>query len=1380
MTSKYDAYWSSKMTAILPLFDQTSHGNISSELDVADIVVFGERERWAGSLVLTQGKVERSSGAHLAALGELLILRLPTWAHKENWLLRIDSHFKLSVLRQPSLSVPQKQDQFIELFREFSQSYPQTEDGQRHIVNYAAGREVGRRNYEEIIAAADRGEDITDAVLLKLLPYADSVNNRENGAWIHLAPTVNGDIRKWYERAGWAQPEEWPQIAQAILAFVRRCVDDPTQLDAACREFDQLPYKGFQAGTLSPILNALRPDQFLIINNKSREAINYFSDSAIGQSLREYPEANRIGQQTVAALADQLLLEVAPHLSPADTFDMFSHWLRAIKKFHYRNVRYWKLATGTSGEHWPDWQEAGYASIGWPALGDIRGLSRSEYEERRNETIKHPDYTKTGCDQVWKFVNEVREGDRIVANRGKSVVLGIGTVVGDHFYVDSPDQVHRVSVEWDDVQPRQVEQSGWQRTFMELTQEQYESILSAPLLEEDIPDNYRGEQPGQQEPGQSTTGVKVPTYDQLMIPTIQALKALGGAATPEEIYSKVKEMMDFTPEQLAVIHNLDQGNLTEIEYRLAWSRTYLKKYGLIENQSRGTWALTAKGWQAEQIDVDEIKRFVLTEYKEKSGQEVEWETVKEIGDNITSNFVAMDEDKQTLAPPFDTIFGDRETAEHAFDFIHRSLNFLGATGAEDERFALTLPSNHYPHVLRLNYGWWVVIDCRGPDAYEGHGISLALLKDITDLHARYESWSDFRQADDKRPIAVVHLPISLMLDEDSEVMQAWEASARYIGALFSGWVRSPYRRAHHQQIFEAIFDREKRRALLRTGLTVGPEISSEPELTEGIHPDAPFTQRTFDLLRELHENPSLDFYQQYKEEFVQQIEQPFKQILQRVAVEFPAPILAVMETEKRIFGRFPKNDFGQGGTWDFYWGAFYPKGSKRSQDAQLSMWINHAFLEFGFFIGHYGSEQRKRFEQNCTQHFDSLRHTLADALGNERFFFGRQDEYEIAPDGTVYHPAGRTWEEFLRNPTSASCDVSLVIPRCDLLQMSGDELVELVRTTHIRLFPLVLLALEDDPLPEIAAYFEAIGVEADEEDEPEIIAPPIPYTVDDLLAETFLEPRRARELHELLDDKQQIILYGPPGTGKSFVAQRLAQWMTGLQDPPTERVEMVQFHPAYSYEDFIEGIRPESLRVEDGRYAVHYPTRPGIFVSFCHRAAQHPDQPHVFIIDEINRGNIPRIFGELMLLLEYRNRSVPLPYSGDRFQIPPNVYLIGTMNTADRSIALVDFALRRRFHFVHFGADADLYARWLTRHDGHLPYLGELYRRLAGEAIDDPNFAIGPSYLMKPDLSEGRLERIWRFSIEPYLEEYYVDQPGKVDAWRWDGEIVRNLRGSYA
>ncbi|WP_374687166.1 McrB family protein, partial [Promineifilum sp.] len=278
--------------------------------------------------------------------------------------------------------------------------------------------------------------------------------------------------------------------------------------------------------------------------------------------------------------------------------------------------------------------------------------------------------------------------------------------------------------------------------------------------------------------------------------------------------------------------------------------------------------------------------------------------------------------------------------------------------------------------------------------------------------------------------------------------------------------------------------------------------------------------------------------------------------------------------------------------------------------------------------------------------------------------------------------------------------------------------------------------------------------------------PPEAYGRDDFLRETYLTEQTADELHDLLLEKRQIILYGPPGTGKTHVARHLGRWLTGLANPPLERLTVIQFHPAYSYEEFIEGIRPESYQ-RGGRHYVDYPPRPGVFVRFC-RAAEHRAEACVFIIDEINRGNIPRIFGELMLLLEYRDEAVPLPFSGGLFRIPPNVYLIGTMNTADRSIALVDFALRRRFHFVRFPADPDLFDRWLARHPSSLPYLGALYRRLATEAVDDPAYAIGPSAFMR-DLDEAGLARVWRRSIMPYLEEYYADQPARAQRWAWDG-----------
>jgi hypothetical protein len=282
------------------------------------------------------------------------------------------------------------------------------------------------------------------------------------------------------------------------------------------------------------------------------------------------------------------------------------------------------------------------------------------------------------------------------------------------------------------------------------------------------------------------------------------------------------------------------------------------------------------------------------------------------------------------------------------------------------------------------------------------------------------------------------------------------------------------------------------------------------------------------------------------------------------------------------------------------------------------------------------------------------------------------------------------------------------------------------------------------------------------------VQPPSVYTAERFLAETYLTLDILDELTALLEDKQQIILYGPPGTGKTYVAQKFARYFVGGDE---DRVQIIQFHPSYSYEEFIEGIRPEAR--DDG--PPRYPIRPGIFRAFCEEA-RGQDGRFVMIVDEINRGNIAKIFGELMFLLEYRDRSVPLAYSGLYFLIPDNVYLIGTMNTADRSIALVDFALRRRFHFVHFGADRGVLARWIEANDAPVPYLLDLFDAV-NRAIDDRDYQIGFSYFMKPGLTEADLRRVWRYSIEPYLEEYFFDNRAKVEELRWNA-LVPRLQGN--
>jgi 5-methylcytosine-specific restriction protein B len=187
-----------------------------------------------------------------------------------------------------------------------------------------------------------------------------------------------------------------------------------------------------------------------------------------------------------------------------------------------------------------------------------------------------------------------------------------------------------------------------------------------------------------------------------------------------------------------------------------------------------------------------------------------------------------------------------------------------------------------------------------------------------------------------------------------------------------------------------------------------------------------------------------------------------------------------------------------------------------------------------------------------------------------------------------------------------------------------------------------------------------------------------PYTLEDAVEDLFLDIESAERVLLVWRNKKNLILQGPPGVGKTFAARRLAFALTGTEAP--ERLGFIQFHQSYSYEDFIQGYRPTSMG---------FALRNGRFFNFCQRAKENPHDRHVFIIDEINRGNLSKIFGELMLLIEADKHGpdwkIPLAYSeaSEKFFVPDNVYILGLMNTADRSLAVVDYALRRRFGFFH-------------------------------------------------------------------------------------------------
>lgn len=367
-----------------------------------------------------------------------------------------------------------------ELFDEFLEEYVDSDGGRRHAALYEDGRERIRENLREIRQARERGEDVTERVLLGLLPYADSENNRRKGAWVCIAPAITGDLRGWFESVGWRRPGDWDEVAQEILAFFERCADRPEELEAACRAFSESPWStGFQSGMLSPALNALDPDRFLTVNGKSRAVIGYLVGRRFGSALPEYPEVNRAGFALVEHL--QEILERAKDHVPrlSDAFDMYCHWIRAVRKFPL-GERYWKIAPGEGGRLWDDWRQQGYAAIGWNTLGDLSGVSREEFERRRDREGKRQGWSPVGLEQVWRFAG-LQEGDRLVANRGKSEVLGIGTVAGPYHFDADGEYAHRVPVDWDDLRPRQVEEPGWNRTLIELSAEDFRRIDGAPI-----------------------------------------------------------------------------------------------------------------------------------------------------------------------------------------------------------------------------------------------------------------------------------------------------------------------------------------------------------------------------------------------------------------------------------------------------------------------------------------------------------------------------------------------------------------------------------------------------------------------------------------------------------------------------------------------------------------------------------------------------------------------------------------------------------------------------------------------------------------------------------------------------------------------------------
>lgn len=883
------------------------------------------------------------------------------------------------------------------LLEEFARAFVATEEGVAHLSSYPEIRESARQNFDQILAARDRGQDITDLVLTKLLPHRDVASNRARGAWIHTAPAVAGDVKTWFENAGWVQPEDWPNVSRAILEFVERVVDDPDALESACESFADSEYsKGFQTGMLTPILSALIPDQMILINNKSRAVVNHFLGLKHSQKIVDYPALNTAAHYLINRLRADLSELLPSGVTPHEGFDAFSHWLVALKGYRFGRTQVWKIDVRDRTE-WPLWIEGGFAALSEAALGDLTTVKEKDWEERRAKVLEDAgDTSGDRLDEVWTLANDAQEGDLILATGGTDRVLGYGLVVGPYEYQPAAEPQHRIPVSWQNTEPRSISEPGWRGRFHEIDPDRFDKV--------------------------------------------KALKPLA----------------------------------------------------------------TAEG-------------------------------------------------------------------------------------------------------------------------------------------------------------------------------------------------------------------------------------------------EAAFSPRAFELLDSIHETPTRDFYSEHQEAFREHVEGPLKDLMTGVAELLPTSMKEVLETEKRLFSRFPKNDYGRGGAWDFYWGAFYPRDGKRISSAQLFMWVDKDRLEYGFTLGEYAEEHFNRFLKNIRRRRDSIVAALQPHIDTDDLVFGVVRE---GSDVVESGEQGISIEDWLEDLEAKEVSARVMLQRDEVLAMPASELRDRVLRTFQQLFPLVLIATSDDPLSAIAEYW---GPEEDEEEiQPE-------YPLERCAEDTGFDVAVLRSWVNATDRKGQAIFYGPPGTGKTFMAEHLARHMVGGGDGFTD---LVQFHPAYAYEDFIQGIRPVTR--PDGE--LEYQMVPGRFLEFC-RKAQNRSGICVLIIDEINRANLSRVFGELMYLLEYRDKSIPLS-GGGTFRIPRNVRLLGTMNTADRSIALVDHALRRRFAFVPLRPRFEILRAY---HDTTGKTVDSLIEKLTqiNKAIADPNYHLGITFFLDPEL-DSNLEAIWRMEIEPYLEEFFFDDAATVERFRWE------------
>ncbi len=526
------------------------------------------------------------------------------------------------------------------LLREFQQRYLHESAAQAYLDALRDAREVAQRNFAALVRAEQETALPTEHVLLTLLPHADTANNRWRGAWLHPTAAITGDLRTWYEAAGWTAAESWPAIAAALLGFVRQATADPTHLDAACTTWAALPYTtGFQSGLLTPILNALRPIEFAILNNHTRAALNYFTGNHYTQALVDYPAANASLQELLATVAAMVESPLSTWTQEQwlDRFLLFARWLETERAFALHTPRHWLLAIEGDPWIWREFCEGKIIAMGgmagWDELGDLHDIRKREFFRRRDSLLAEqraalstakrgatPPWTKRSAEAIWRFARQLNEGDQILVHHGRNI-LGVGTVAGPYYYVSDVPLGHRRPVEWLDLTLRHHAGTANNRGLTRTEPELFAELAVAPPQEDQSSPWHQSTDEAATEPSQSNEHSPTePEFVRILPMLVETLQALQGEARAGEVIDALLDRLL----QTNATEGDDGANdaspsptqLNRLRRQIYRARAFLLRAGLLTTPSHGLWQLTPAGRSTTFSAADAAQLYADLEYQQ--------------------------------------------------------------------------------------------------------------------------------------------------------------------------------------------------------------------------------------------------------------------------------------------------------------------------------------------------------------------------------------------------------------------------------------------------------------------------------------------------------------------------------------------------------------------------------------------------------------------------------------------------------------------------------------------------------------------------------------------------------------------------------------------